>query len=89
MAMSRHAPGWAGGKLRRAATAAAVVLIFPVLDGCQPKPFPPSNGPVRLAFAGSACPRPQPQPGAADFNGQEQEIRTLRRLAFHGDLCPA
>jgi hypothetical protein len=67
---------------RRALTILAMAALIPVMGGCEP------GGPGgHFAVGGPACPRPQPTIGVApQFNAQEQEIRSLRRQAFHGDF---
>lgn len=67
---------------RRALTIAAMAALVPLMGGCEPKAPGGKTG-----FATATCPRPQSPIGVApQFNAQEQDIRFLRRQAFHGDF---
>jgi hypothetical protein len=68
---------------RRALTILVMAGLVPLMGGCQPP-----NGPgSRFAAANATCPRPQGPIGVApQFNAQEQDVRFLRRQAFHGDF---
>ena len=68
---------------RRAVTILALAAIVPLTGGCEPK----GNPGAKFAAANATCPRPQGPIGMApSFNAQEQDIRFLRRQAFHGDF---
>ena len=79
-AMQRPSPDLKrpGGRVTALGTVAAVAgisVLAATLQGCE-KPKHPGF-----------CPRPQAAYGVApQFNTQEQDIRVLRRQAFHGDF---